>query len=132
MTSLSTLKIDEKWSVEYDPQNNDRPMYWLRHGERHSTFGCAKAVTAMFYALLEKQWQDVDPQHPPATHMVAIYSDGCTAETLTKFDNSDDFLMSEDAHPMTKDEVRDRFAKWLPAPEGFVPHFLEITEDDHR
>lgn len=54
MTQLSKLTIDEKWSVEYDPQNNDRPMYWVRHGERHSGFGCANTVTAMFYALLKK------------------------------------------------------------------------------
>ena len=47
------LKIDEKWSVQFDPDNNDRPIYWLRHEDRHSPFDDNNAVTSMFYALLE-------------------------------------------------------------------------------
>ena len=47
------LKVDEKWSVEYDPANNDRPIRWWRHSEPHSEFDGNNAVTAMFYALLE-------------------------------------------------------------------------------
>lgn len=47
------LKIDEKWSVQFDPENNDCPIYWLRHEDRHSPFDYNNAVTAMFYALLE-------------------------------------------------------------------------------
>lgn len=52
---MKTLKIDDKWSVEYDPENNDRPVAIMRHGEP-----CSIAVedwkndsVAMFYALLE-------------------------------------------------------------------------------
>lgn len=52
---MKTLKIDDKWSVEYDPENNDRPVAITRHGEP-----CSIAVedwkndsVAMFYALLE-------------------------------------------------------------------------------
>lgn len=47
------LIVDDKWSVIYDPKNNDRPIEWLRHGERHGDFEENNAVTAMFYALLE-------------------------------------------------------------------------------
>ena len=52
---MKTLKIDDKWSVEYNPENNDRPVAITRHGEP-----CSIAVEdwkndsmAMFYALLE-------------------------------------------------------------------------------
>ena len=47
------LKVDDTWSVEFDPANNDRPLHWYRHGERHSEFDENNAVTALFYALLE-------------------------------------------------------------------------------
>lgn len=52
---METLKIDDKWSVEYDPANNDRPKRLLRYGEE---MDCGLAdwtndVLAMFYALLE-------------------------------------------------------------------------------
>lgn len=133
MTQLSRLQIDEKWSIDYDPQNNDRPVFIIRHGEIWDTWSGGNAMLAMFYALLARpQWTDVDPDNPPATHMVAVYSDGCSSETLTKFDNEDDFFLSEDAHPLSKDDVRRQFSKWVAAPEGFVPHFMEVTEEDWR
>lgn len=52
----ASLRIDEKWSVEYNPSNNNRPGRVLRYGEpvtggstdwKNDTF-------AMFYALLER------------------------------------------------------------------------------
>lgn len=52
---MKTLKIDDKWSVEYDPENNDRPVAITRHGEAMawapSTW--TNDTHAMFYALLE-------------------------------------------------------------------------------
>ena len=52
---MKTLKIDDKWSVEYDPDDLDRPVTIMRHGEP-----CSIGVEdwkndshAMFYALLE-------------------------------------------------------------------------------
>ena len=27
------LKVDEKWSISYDPDNNDRPLKLFRYGE---------------------------------------------------------------------------------------------------
>lgn len=50
---MNLLNLDEKWSIEYDPENNDRPLSWFRYGKRHSEFDTNNAVTAMFYALLE-------------------------------------------------------------------------------
>ena len=50
---MSILKIDDKWSVVYDPKSNDSPMMWMRHGDRHYPFDESNAVVAMFYALKE-------------------------------------------------------------------------------
>ena len=53
---MKTLKIDDKWSVEYNPEQNDRPVALLRHGERQPPFPpnmWTSEVYAMFYALLE-------------------------------------------------------------------------------
>ena len=54
MDKFKILVIDEKWSVKYDPENNDSPITWYRYGEEHSPFRGDNSVTAMFYALLEK------------------------------------------------------------------------------
>jgi hypothetical protein len=51
---MSILKVDDKWSIEYDPKNNDAPDMWLRYGEKHSQWEGNNAQLAMFYALLEK------------------------------------------------------------------------------
>jgi hypothetical protein len=49
------LKVDEKWSITYDPDNNDRPLKLFRydvdinvnmHDEKNY-------VLAMFYRILE-------------------------------------------------------------------------------
>lgn len=53
---MKTLKIDEKWSVEYDPQNNDRPVRVLRYGQPFfSTCFENNIAVALFYALLAKE-----------------------------------------------------------------------------
>jgi len=52
---MAILKIDDKWSVEYDPSNNDRPTKALRYGE-DSCYNITQwdnLQVAMFYALLE-------------------------------------------------------------------------------
>jgi len=53
---LKVLKIDNKWSIEYDPEDNDRPGRLLRYGQD----ACVNIsnqqlnyVSAMFYELLE-------------------------------------------------------------------------------
>lgn len=50
---MNILQVDDKWSIEFDPEDNDRPTYWHRNGERHSPFTEHNGVVAMFYALLE-------------------------------------------------------------------------------
>lgn len=55
---MKTLQIDEKWSVLYDDENNDRPTEILRHGEvrpHHGPSGWTNDVQAMFYALLDER-----------------------------------------------------------------------------
>lgn len=49
---MRVLKIDEKWSIEYDEANNDRPVQWLRHGEPNAPFDEPNSTVALFYALL--------------------------------------------------------------------------------
>lgn len=51
---MKLLHIDDKWSVQYDPNNNDRPMRWMRNGEiiEHEP---NNIEIALFYALLEAQ-----------------------------------------------------------------------------
>lgn len=72
-------------------------------------------------------WIKVDPAKPPSTHMVAIYKDGSGAVPLSKFDNSETFMMAEDGWEMSTDEVLNSFDWWAPAPEGFEPHFMSMT-----
>ena len=52
----SVLQIDDKWSVEYDPTNNDRPGRVLRYGEAVAggSSDWKNDTVAMFYALLER------------------------------------------------------------------------------
>lgn len=53
---MKILKVDEKWSIEYDPQNNDRPTRLLRYDQDAAIDMSAQKnfVVAMFYALLSK------------------------------------------------------------------------------
>lgn len=48
------LKIDEKWSIEYDPTFNDNPRILWRHGVLHRT-EFNNLEVALFYALLEER-----------------------------------------------------------------------------
>ena len=55
---MKILQIDSKWSIEYDPENNDRPIRILRYGEPHAPNATTlqnNFVVAMFYALLSKE-----------------------------------------------------------------------------
>lgn len=54
---MKTLKIDDKFSIVYDDENNDRPLYVERHGSRHQNMdvNMPNWIIAMFYALLETE-----------------------------------------------------------------------------
>lgn len=52
--SKKFLQIDEKWSVEYDPADNDRPQRWFRHGEP-VRMTPDNVHTSLFYALLAEK-----------------------------------------------------------------------------
>lgn len=49
---MKNLKVDEKWSILYDPNDNDRPKAWLRYENFHSEWKENNPNLAMFYALL--------------------------------------------------------------------------------
>lgn len=59
------LPLDDRWSVEYDPDDNDRPLNLFRHGELHSAWTEANAYTAMFYALLAVREEEPEPERDP-------------------------------------------------------------------
>lgn len=59
---MSILKVDEKWSIIYGPENNNCPTHWVRYKEKSSPFDENNATTAMFYALLEKQTDTRDAE----------------------------------------------------------------------
>ena len=53
---MKTLKIDDKWSVEYNPAQNNRPVRMVRDGEPQPPFPPNRwpvETYGMFYALLE-------------------------------------------------------------------------------
>jgi len=52
---MKVLQIDDKWSVHYDPKNNDRPEVVFRNGERHPVGPVMwnNDSVAMFYELLD-------------------------------------------------------------------------------
>jgi hypothetical protein len=54
---MKTLKIDDKFSIVYDDEMNDRPLYVERNGMRHTNMmnDTQNWVVCMFYALLEIQ-----------------------------------------------------------------------------
>lgn len=56
---MKTLRIDEKYSIDYDPDQNDRPVLVRRGGQPWADWdviaGHRNFFAAMFYALLENQ-----------------------------------------------------------------------------
>lgn len=90
---MKTLRIDEKWSIKYDDQNNDTPVNWLRYGAYHFDFDHAHtAVTAMFYALLEKSKEPepvAEPQEEPP-HMLATLKEQVEAQLRANYSNCSD------------------------------------------
>ncbi len=57
-TKLSTIQIDDKWSVDIDPSNNDKPLTVNRYGESVGDWEYDNFVTAMLYALIEAKTND--------------------------------------------------------------------------
>jgi hypothetical protein len=53
--SIKELKVDDKWSISYDTNNNDRPLKLFRYGidamvDMHNQ---KNYVLAMFHRILE-------------------------------------------------------------------------------
>lgn len=57
---MAKLKIDNKWSVGYDEENNDTPRYLYRYDSYHGPFPQDNVSVAMFYALLGQQESSVE------------------------------------------------------------------------
>lgn len=52
---MKILVVDDKWSIQYDPANNDSPQTLLRYGEDAGDVAHWKnPEVAMFYTLLER------------------------------------------------------------------------------
>lgn len=48
------LAVDEKWSISYRTDHNDRPLYWWRYKIAHAPWpSLDNRQLAMFYSLLE-------------------------------------------------------------------------------
>jgi hypothetical protein len=68
MTKLEkgrVLKVDEKWSITYDPDNNDRPLKLFRYDvdinvDMHDE---KNYVLAMFYRILELENMKAQAEH---------------------------------------------------------------------
>lgn len=56
---MAFLRVDDKWSIEFEPEENDMPIAWHRYDKYHSEFEKNNPTTAMFYALLEA-WRSND------------------------------------------------------------------------
>jgi hypothetical protein len=94
------LKIDEKWSIEYDALNNDRPVCLLRHGIKVQD-GCEgwnNPTVAMFYALMAheqgdwgieeyKIWKGLDPEKPRWSSLGFACSTWTDANDLLQYMN---------------------------------------------
>ena len=57
--SIKELKVDDKWSISYDTNNNDRPLKLFRYGEDAyvDMQNQKNYVLAMFYRILELEGQ---------------------------------------------------------------------------
>jgi SHS2 domain-containing protein len=53
--SIKELKVDDKWSISYDTNNNNRPLRLFRYGENTDVdiHNQKNYVLAMFYRILE-------------------------------------------------------------------------------
>ena len=50
------LKVDDKWSISYDPDNNDRPLKLFRYGQDAyvDMHNQKNYVISMFYRILKE------------------------------------------------------------------------------
>ena len=56
LTKGEVLQVDDKWSISYDPDNNNRPLKLFRYEEEVLSVDMHNQknyVLAMFYRLLE-------------------------------------------------------------------------------
>lgn len=119
---MKTLKIDDKWSVEYDPDNNDRPAALLRHGRNlgTGTGDWSNSMVAMFYALLEAREKEAKVLTiPPLTEQQAASLNMMTkAQPMLQLD-----LSNERVEEITLDPVA------LASDEKFTAEFLNALAD---
>lgn len=84
---MKTLKIDDKWSIEYDETQNDRPVNLLRHGEAAGpALDWDNPKTAMFYALLAHEEAAADTRRLTRELDVAMHGEAGAAEQASLCD----------------------------------------------
>lgn len=84
---MKTLKIDEKWTVEYDETQNDRPIYITRNGE--PGYDCRhwdNVTVAMFYALLAREEAAADTRRLTRELDVAMHGEASAAKQASLCD----------------------------------------------
>lgn len=75
---MKTLRVDDKWAIHYNPDNNDLPSGVLRHGDTTGRWEYDNLVTAMFYALLGKQEDPGDTAPVETIAAAAVQIEGMT------------------------------------------------------
>ena len=83
---MKTLKIDEKWSVEYDETQNDRPVRLLRYDSEMGMENWTNDVQAMFYALLAHEEAAADTRRLTRELDVAMHGEAGAAEQASLCD----------------------------------------------
>lgn len=151
---MKTLKIDDKWSVEYDERQNDRPVRLLRHGVgavKPLDYWTNDDVHAMFYALLAHEEAAADTRRLTRELDVAMHGEAGAAEQASLCDlitaakalraNTLESLM-KDANPLImvdtwpQKTLRDEFATaalpWCLKNIGCDTPFGFIGNDAHE
>jgi hypothetical protein len=54
------LVVSKKWSILYLPEENDRPVYWLRYGKDPTMCDFNNPELDLFYAHLDKHMEEPD------------------------------------------------------------------------
>ena len=88
---MKELKVNDKWTVLYDPDNNDRPSIVMRFNREHvanSEVFKNNFVFAMFYALLKLN---------TALKAVVIDGDGRGSDHMICYNCNDKHKIAKDA-----------------------------------
>lgn len=127
---LKTLKVDDKWSVFYDAEQNDRPLEWYRHEKSHSPFSEFNADVAMFYALKEAtdRTEELEAENEKLRLGLEVYSRERDRYKHNKPEISGAYFLSG-GHGQKDDNMMPQFVEICPA---YGCAWVMIYEDTGR